>query len=90
MNFACEEKMAQTMDTTEAMLIEVEKNPIRFNKADKDYKDTKKETYGRHGGTLQVHFFSVKFHALTHASFPFSSSVLHTNTVLLSPPCLTP
>ena len=37
------------MDKTEAMILEVEKNPVLYDKADKDYKDNtkKKETYGK-------------------------------------------
>ena len=38
----------QTEDKTELMLIEIEKNPVVFNKGHNYYKDvTKKKTYGR-------------------------------------------
>ena len=39
--------MDKTMDKTEAMILEIEKNHVLYDKADKDYKDTKKETYGK-------------------------------------------
>ena len=36
------------MDTTEAIIIEIERNPILYDKADRDYKDiVKNEIYGK-------------------------------------------
>ena len=57
------------MDKAEAMILEIEKNHVLHNKTDKDYKDIilQDENVGLvlGGGTLQIHFFSVKFCALT-------------------------
>ena len=77
--------MDKTMDKTEAMILEIEKNHVLCNKADKDHKDIilqdENVVLVRGGGTLQIHFFSVKCRALKRASFS-SSVVLRTNTVL--------
>ena len=76
--------MDKTMDKTEAMILETEKNHVLHNKADKDYNDIilrdENVVLVQGGGTRQFHF-SVKFRARTHACFS-SSVVLRTNTAL--------
>ena len=60
------------MDKTEAVIIEVQKNPILYDKAERDYKDVTKK---------RENTMDNLFRALTLVSFS-SSVVLRTHTVL--------